>query len=350
MRRVVLLPGLVCLLLSSPSLADQVSLKNGDRLSGMILHSDGKTLVLNTDYAGDLELCWDQVQGVESPESLHVEFSDGRTAVGPVATRDGQLQVATKSNGTVASPLSDIKTLRNESEQAAYEKTLHPRMLEGWKTGLNAGFALTRGNSQTKNLSLAFSATRQTLHDKLSAYAKSVYATNDARSAVPSLTADTAGGGLRYDHDLDTKPFAFGIADFFADALQGLNLRSVFGGGLGYHVIKSERTTLDLLGGADYTHESYTAFSRNVVALIVGEELTHKLGKSTSLNEGLNFYPDFNRAGEYRSTFDLATVTKMNKWLGWQNSFSDVYVTDPPLGKKRNDVILTTGLSVTFGQ
>jgi hypothetical protein len=40
----------------------------------------------------------------------------------------------------------------------------------------------------------------------------------------------------------------------------------------------------------------------------------------------------------------------MNKWLGWQNSFSDIYVTNPPLGKKQNDIILTTGLRVTLGQ
>jgi len=48
---------------------------------------------------------------------------------------------------------------------------------------------------------------------------------------------------------------------------------------------------------------------------------------------------DGRTVGEYRGTFDFATVTKISKRLGWQNSFSDVYVTNPPLGKKRNDVI-----------
>jgi len=37
-----------------PALADQVILKNGDKLTGTIAKSDGKTLVLKTDYAGDL--------------------------------------------------------------------------------------------------------------------------------------------------------------------------------------------------------------------------------------------------------------------------------------------------------
>jgi putative salt-induced outer membrane protein len=346
-RRVVLLLSPAYLLFSTAALGDQVLIKNGDRLSGTILQSDGKILVLHTEYAGDLSLHWEQVQSVESEKDMHVEFKDGRSSVGAVTTRDGQLQVATKSGGTVVSPISDVTGLR---EETAYEKTLHPGMLEDWKTGLNAGFALTRGNSQTKNISLAFSATRQTFHDKLNAYANSVYASNDARGAIPSTTANTAGGGLRYDHDLLQKLFAFGTVDFFSDALQGLNLRSVFGGGLGYHVIKSESTTLDLLAGADYTRESYTTLHRNLAAVILGEELTRKINHSTSLSQRLNFYPDLNHAGNFRGTFDLGTVTKLNKWLGWQNSFSDIYVTDPPRGKKQNDVIFTTGLNVSFGQ
>jgi hypothetical protein len=33
--------------------------------------------------------------------------------------------------------------------------------------------------------------------------------------------------------------------------------------------------------------------------------------------------------------------------MGWQNTFGDVYVTNPPAGKRKNDVILTTGLNFT---
>jgi putative salt-induced outer membrane protein YdiY len=340
----------ISLFVCCQALADQVSLKNGDRLSGSILKSDGKTLVLHTSYADDVSLQWDAIQGIQSSQPLHVELLDGKTAVGPVTTADGKLQVETKTGGAVEYPISEVSSLRNDAEQTAHEKTLHPALLEGWKGGLNAGFALTGGNSQTRNLSLAFVASRQGLRDKLSAYANSVYATNNAPGATPSTTANAEGGGLRYDHDLYKKIFGFAGADFFSDALQTLNLRSVFGGGVGYHAIKADRTTLDLLGGVNYTHESYTTLTRNLVALTLGEELMHKLGKSTELNQKLYFFPDLNSAGDYRGTFDFATVTKMNKWLGWQNSFSDIYVTNPPMGKKQNDLIFTTGLNISFKQ
>ncbi len=331
------------------ALADQVSLKNGDRLSGTIVKSDASTLVLHTDYAGDVSLKWDAIQGIQSSEPLHVEWQDGKTAVGPVATADDKLEITTQS-GTVEAPKSSVKTLRNDAEQAAYERTLHAGLLQDWKAGLNVGFALTGGNSQTENLSLAFTGIRQTQHDKLGLYAISVYATNNAPGAVPATTANTIGAGLRYDHNLTPRVFGFVAADFFSDALQTLNLRSVFGGGVGFHAIKRDSTTFDLLGGVNYTHESYTGLSRSFAALTIGEELMHKLGKSTVLSERLYFFPDLNSAGDYRGTFDFATITKINKRLGWQNSFSDVYVTNPPPGKKQNDLIFTTGLNVSFGQ
>ena len=130
--------------------------------------------------------------------------------------------------------------------------------------------------------------------------------------------------------------------------MQGLNLRSVLGGGLGLHVINTNVTTLDLLGGLNYTRESYTTLSRNFAAVTLGEELMQKLGVSTVLNEKLYFFPDLNQTGEYRATFNVGTVTKLSKWLGWQNAFGDIYVTNPPAGKKQNDILLTTGLNVSF--
>ena len=336
----------IVLVTTIPALADQVSLKNGDRLTGTIVQSDGKTLVLHTEYAGELTLKWDAVKGIESSAPLHVELQNGKTAVGPVSTSDGTVRVAT-SSGEVAAPVGSVKAL---SQQAAYEKLEHGSLLSGWKGGVNAGFSFTGGNSQTTNLAIGFLAARQSLKSKLGAYANTVYATNNGPGAVPSTTANTEAGGIRYDHDLNPKMFAFVGADFFADALQGLNLRSVFGAGLGYHAIKNDNTTLDFLGGLNYTRESYTTLHRNLVALTLGEELMHKLGKSTILNQKLYLFPDLNSLGDYRGTFDFASVTKISKWFGWQNSFADVYVTNPPLGKKQNDVILTTGLNVSFGQ
>jgi putative salt-induced outer membrane protein len=347
-RRTTVSLALFLSLFAASLFADQVVLKNGDRLTGAVEKSDGTTLVIKTDLAGEVTLQWGDITSVNTTQDLHVGLKDGKTAVGPVRTTDGTLQVATKTAGTVSAPKDEVTTLRSDSEQAAWEKAQNPGFFQGWSGGTTVGFALTSGNSETKSLNLAFLATRTGLHDKLGLYANSVYSTNDAAGAIPSTTANTVQGGIRYDHDITAKLFGYVGADFQTDALQLLNLRSVLGGGLGVHVIKRDSTIFDVLGGFNYTRENYDTFTRNFAAASIGEELMHKLGMSTVLNEKFYFFPDLTDSGQYRTTFSVGTTTKISKWFGWQNAFGDIYVTDPPAGTKKNDIVFTTGLNVSF--
>lgn len=346
--------------LSTLSFADRVTLNNGDRLTGTIVKSDGKTLVLHTKAAGDVTIKLSEIQEIKSEAELHVTLKSGKTAVGPVSTKDDKIQVTTESGKTVEAGKDEIKLVRNDEEQAAYEKSLHPGLLHGWNGGANVGFSVARGNSETENLALAFNADHPTLNDKISIYASSINTTNNL--ATPSTVANLTQGGLRYDHNISAKVFVFAAGDFMANALQFLDLRQVYSGGFGFHAIKSDRTTLDFLGGLNYTHETYSngplipgtaahasyGKTNRFVALTLGEELDHKFGKSTALTENMYFYPNVQTTGEYRWTFNVGTVTKISKWFGWQNQFSDIYVSNPPAATKKNDVIFTTGLNIAF--
>jgi len=346
-------------LFSFPALADQITLKNGDRLTGTIVKSDGKTVVLHTDAAGDLTIQFDAVQSIKTDEELHLELKNGQKVVGPVTGADGRLEVATKTGGTVEASTGDVAVIRNDAEQAAYDESLHPGLMHGWNGGVNVGFALARGNSQTENLGLAFNAAHPTLNDKIVMYATSVYTKNNAPGASPSTVANLATGGIRYERNLTPRVFGFLAADFMADALQGLNLRSVGTVGAGFHAIKSDKTTLDLLAGVNFTDENYTENNplpppptrklvHNFAGLTLGEELMHKLGASTVLSQKLYLFPDLTDSGQYRGEFGLGSVTQISKRLGWQNQFGDIYVTNPPAGKKQNDIVFTTGLNISF--
>ena len=354
MRSSKVLYFLVLALSCSPLLADQIVLKNGDRLTGTIQKSDEKALVIKTEFAGKVTVQWPAIQDLKSDQPLHVGLKDGKTVVGPVTTTDGKLEIATKSAGTVEAPKESVVVIRSDAEQSDWEKLQHPGLLQGWTGGVNVGFGLTAGNSETKNLAVAFNGVRTGLHDKLSLYAGSVYSANDLATAATRVTANTNRGGARYDRDITPRLFGFVNTDFFTDALQDLNLRSVVGGGLGFHAIKRPDTTLDILGGINYTRENYTQLAplprliHNFAAAQIGDELMHKIGKSTVVLQRAYFFPNLSDSGEYRATFDFGTVTKISKWLGWQNTFGDVYVTNPPTGKKKNDVVFTTGLNVTF--
>ena len=363
MLRIVKFIPLVVLGLASLSFADQITLKNGDHLTGTIVKSDGKTLILHTDFAGDLTINFDAITQITSDKELHVTTSDKKTIVGPVSTSNGKIEVATKSGGTVEVPPANVAIIRNDAEETAYEKTLHPGLLHGWNGGVNVGFSLARGNSETSNLAIAVNAVHPTINDKTTIYLSSIDTQNDL--ATPSTIANLVTGGIRYDHNLNPRMFGFVAADFMSNELQDLDLRAVYGGGFGYHAIKSDATILDFLAGLNYTHETYSngpqvtpptvpptytsyGLTNKFAALTLGEELMHKAGKTTVVTEKLYFFPDLSDAGEYRATFDLGTVTKISKWLGWQNQFSDIYVSNPPATAKKNDLIFTTGLNFSF--
>jgi putative salt-induced outer membrane protein YdiY len=358
---------MVFLGLSLVASADQVTLKNGDRLTGTVVKGDGKTIVLHTDAAGDVTIQFSAIQDIKTDKELHVTAKGGKTAIGPVTTADSKLAIATTTSGTVEVAREDVTLIRNDAEQAAYEKSLHPGLEHGWTGGANVGFSIARGNSETENLALAFNAVHASLNDKITLYATSINTQNNL--ATPSTVANLETGGLRYDRNVNPRLFVFGAADFMANALQYLDLRGVYSGGFGWHAIKSDPTTLNILGGGNYTHETYSngalvtpatpttpavyqsyGVTNRYAALTLGEELSQKLGKSTVATQNFYFYPNLQQTGEYRGTFNFGTVTKLSKWLGWQNQFGDIYVSNPPIGAKKNDVLLTTGLNISFAK
>ena len=236
------------------SQAEQVTLKNGDRLTGAIVSMDGKKLVVKTSYAGDVSIDWGEVTQFSSDTPLVITRTDKQVLSGTVAT-EGQDVMITTAQGSQKLALADVSAMRSPADQAVYEKSLHPGMLEGWAGGGSFGFALARGNSETTNLALGFDATRKTAKDEWVVDAASVY-TTDAKTSVTS--ANSFQGLIRYDHNLTKRLFAYGAFAGGYDELQNLNYRITPGGGLGFHAIASERTTLDLLGGFGYTRESYT--------------------------------------------------------------------------------------------
>ena len=102
--------------MASPASADQVTLKNGDRLTGTIVKSDGKTLLLKTDAAGDITLKWDAVGGIVSSQPLSLQLSDGKIVSGNVTTEDGKFEVATRDRGEVAATRDSVVAIRNGEE------------------------------------------------------------------------------------------------------------------------------------------------------------------------------------------------------------------------------------------
>jgi putative salt-induced outer membrane protein YdiY len=334
--------------------ADEVTLKNGDRLTGTIVKSDAKALVIKSDFAGDVTIQWDAITSIQSTQPLYFGLKDGQTIAGAVATSDGKFVVVTKNAGTVTTSKDSVVAVRNESEQTAFnteiDRLRNPHLTDFWSGFLDTGLSVTRGNSDTLNFNLSGQAVRKTSRDTITAYASSMFA-NNGTGGPTKTTANSIGGGLRIDLNVTNRVFVFGLTDFYHDEFQQLDLRNILAGGLGYHVINTKPTTFDVYGGGAFNQSYYsTPLTRKTGEIMAGEYLSHSVSNRTTFSERFEFFPNISDTGEYRFTFDAHAVTKLSGWLGWQVSFGDLYVSNPPTGIKKNDLVLSTGLRLTFGR
>ena len=342
---IAILPFFVCLVW-----ADQVTLKNGDRVSGKILKKDGASLAFKSSVFGEVTIPWEKVEQVTSDEEVTVVLPDGKSVLGKVDTQDNKLEVTTPTTRESV-PFASVSAIRNTDEQKAFERLQHPSIFNLWTGYADLGVSLARGNADTTTINSAMNASRVTRTDKTIAYFNQIYATGKLVDGTTASTAQAILGGWAYDKNLSPRLFVNIFNNYEYDKFQDLDLRFVIGGGLGYSVIKNERTRLDLLGGANYNRETYsTPLTRNSAELNFGDNLTHKFSKATSLVQSLRIFPNMSELGQYRINFEFGTVTTLTKLLAWQLTFSDRYQSNPVEGRKNNDILFTTGIRVNFSR
>ena len=222
-RNVLLL--LVFSFYASSALADQVTLKNGDRLSGTIVKTDEDKLEMKSEFAGDVKLPWSAVVAIVSAEPLHIALKNGQTIVGVVTTKDEKFEVAAPS-GPIEAPKAEVVAVRNNAEQDVYMRMEHPRLIDLWAGLLDTGLSFTRGNSESTSFALTGKAARMSKRTKISLYATEIYA-RGTLGGINFTTASAIRGGARVDVNLRGRSFAFGLADFEHDLFK-LSICAVF--------------------------------------------------------------------------------------------------------------------------
>jgi putative salt-induced outer membrane protein YdiY len=353
-RNIEIMRGKILLLflpfLAGAVFADQVHLKNGDQITGKIQKKDGASLTFTSDIFGPVTIPWESITRVTSDETLTVVLPDGKSVQGKITAENQTLEVvAPSSRATMA--MSQVGAIRNADEQKAWEKVQNPGLLSLWNGFADLGISFTRGNSLASTVATGMNATRPTRTDKTSVYFNQIYSKGRLADGTTAATSKAIRGGWAYNRNLGPRLFANFFNDYEYDAFQSLDLRFVLGGGLGYSLVKRETTQLDLLGGGDYSHEKFnTPLTRNSAEIYWGNNLMHKFSKSTSMHQSFRMFNNLSDTGAYRMNFDIGAATVLKKWLSWQLTFSDRYLSDPAPGNKKNDVLFTTGLRFTFAQ
>jgi hypothetical protein len=81
-----------------------------------------------------------------------------------------------------------------------------------------------------------------------------------------------------------------------------------------------------------------------------GDNLLYKVSGATVITQAFRVFNNLSKPGTYRLNFDLGCVTTLKKWLGWQLTASERVLSNPSVGRQRNDLLITTGFRVSFAK
>jgi hypothetical protein len=347
--------------------ADVLVLANGDQLTGKLLREADGTVTFHSDMAGDLSFTWDKIKSIRTTQKFAVieqgqhisrKTPDSNVAQGTIAIQDDTIQVAGKE--------IPEKNAQYVVDQDSYIKQVRGNhgWGYGWSGSLSAGAADVQATQNSRTFTGAGTFVRtipgvswmdprnRTTADFTAAYG-SVSQPGAATTKTNIVHADA-----EHDWFLSTRLYALVDTSFDHNYSQGLNLQQIYGGGLGFVLIKTPRQELDLKGDIHYERQNFgftpgivppTATpNKNLIGADIGDTYMAKLAHGMVFNQGLVVTPAFNMPKAYSALATAGLTFPVYKRLGFNLSALDDFLNDPAFGSKKNSFQFSAGLTYTL--
>lgn len=222
--------------------ADQVRLKNGDTITGIVNYYDGAVIHVDVEYLEeDLVLKLTDLAGFESEKPLVFRLKDGSEIEGRLRmTESGDLVIVDASGNQVPFETSNLIEAEPPTDWFRYSGSA------------NIGIAIASGNTDTQTFHVDGAVQpmfgRNTF--RLGGQLNRAEADNERTASNWRLLAE-------YERELTYRWFAFATNQYDNDDLLGLNVRVTAGGGLGYWIFREAPRHLRIQLGPAYVHENW---------------------------------------------------------------------------------------------
>jgi putative salt-induced outer membrane protein YdiY len=214
--------------------ADEIRLKNGDRVTGKVVSLEKGVLKFDTGH-GALDVPWADVVGLAVTDPILVTMT-GR----PVQT----VTIVAGDNGQIMLQPGGAVVL---TEVVGFTRPEPPLKITG---GANAGILKTSGNTDVSSVRLD--------GEVVARAARNRYGASGVVNRTSDRGADTArysSAALRYDRFFSKRLYANASSIFTNDKFRDLDLRTAIGLGLGYQVADNSRFKIGVEGGYGYVNE-----------------------------------------------------------------------------------------------
>jgi hypothetical protein len=341
---------IVFLFMVAPLLArdstDVIIMKNGDHLTGEIKGLDSGVLYFSLKYIlGTSQVQWSKVDHIESKQLFLVKTEDGLVFTGTLST-------AEVANGR---PMS-IEVVETPAKQVVLERQTvvqmdqtSERFWHRFNGDVNTGIIYSKGNQSTQfNLSSGVGYPRE----RWSA-AASYNSTLSTSTGVSASTRNQFNLGaqrlLRWNNW-----FYAGLGDLLQSSVQGIELQSTLGGGIGRYLANTNHATISVLGGFAWQRTRYAQSiipqgTQDVAAGVLAANVKLFRFNKTNLSVTATVFPAISQPGRVFSTVNVAYYVKITGDLSWNVSFYGNWDNQPPPTFSGSDYGTSSGLSWTFG-
>ena len=329
-------PLLLCLSLAGVSFAgaDQIVLKNGDRITGTVISAEKGLLTLKTDYAEKIELKTDAVQRIETEQPVDVRLEGGEILTGPLKGDVDALQVtAGDARGAADVEWAKVASINVE-----------PPPPWTWDGKVFLGAFEQSGNTDRTSVNFGADATRRSLKDRYNLTFLYNYAEEDGE-----LTTRDIYGALKYDYFFTEKFYGYLSVELLKDKFKDLNLRTIVGPGVGYQVWEDDIKALAFEAGVAYfSEDNIDGEDDQWMTARLGMKFRYKLSDYATFSNNLTVYPSLERGGEFtsRNEADLTTTIAGP----WSLRLANVWEhdSDPAEEVKKDDSKTSLNLQYSF--
>ena len=338
-----ILIGLVCLtLFAQVGRADELVLKNGDHLTGKILHLVEGKMLFKSDAAGDVTVGLADIQTFSSAEAITVNLKDGTGFKQKVLGAEaGRFSVqGTEDLKTQQFAVADIVSINPP-----------PKPIPRWTGEVSAGIASTHGNTKTETISASANATKRTENDRTTVsadYAKGKQ--EDPTTGETVTTEDWWRAKGKYDYFFSKKGYGYLDVRYEKDAVAQLDRRMIVGVGGGYQWIESDDMNFSTEIGLASLYEKFDnqTDSNSELSLQMGYNFDKKLRKNIKFTHDLTYYPAIDKFSDYFLTTTAGVRADFTEKLFLTFKAILNYDASPAIGRGSTDTKYFLGFGYRF--
>ena len=335
-----------CLPLFARENTDVIVMKNGDRITGQIKGLDGGVLNVSLPYViQTLSVDWSSVAHLESAQLFILRTADGSVYRGILSMAETETDKLIK----IEVAETPMKKSTVEQQQVVQIAEASNKFWQRFNGEVNVGTTYSKGN---QTVQYTAGGVAEYLRERWSAegnWNSNLSTSSGVTASTRNEITGTASHLLPWNNY-----FYAGLSNFLQSSVQGIQLQSTVGAGIGRFLKNSNRATIVVVGGLGWQNVQYNqstvgAGTQNLATgLLLGEVKLFRFNKTTLHFTGL-LMPIFSEPGRIKYSMNSSYHIKITSNLSWNVSFYGNWRNQPPPHFQASDYGTSTGLSWTFG-